>query len=275
MSSILDALKKAERESTTDRGTDTPLPMLPSPSPYRRRRPRRWWVPIGLVAVLAVSGLAVWTLRRPEATRPEASVAVAPPSARTRDSAPPPPVAAVPAPPVTVAGKRPVSPARPPGAETSPRRKGQTADPPEMASPPPPVQPASPQPMAAAVPPKPAVPPAPVPPVQTRQTVAAPQPEPDRVPAVAPTPPPAETVTATVRGETEPPDTEKSFRTDPRIDLQALVWAPDAAARFVVINNRLIKEGGSIDTISVVKINPDDVLLAEGSERWHIAFKVR
>jgi hypothetical protein len=111
-----------------------------------------------------------------------------------------------------------------------------------------------------------------VPPVQTRQAAAAPQPEPEILPSA---PPPAETVAANERGGAEPPDTEKNFRSDPRIDLQALVWAPDAAARFVVINNRLVKEGGSVDNISVVKINPDDVLLAEGSERWHVEFKVR
>ena len=272
MSSILDALKKAERESTTDRGTGTPWPMLPTPSPSRHRRARRWWVPLGLVAVLAVSGLAVWMLRRPEATRPAASVAVAPPSARARDSAPPPPVAAVPAPPVTVAGKRPAPPAKTPGPEVSPRREGQQAGPPTVASTPPTVQPVNPPPPVAAVPPQPAVPTASVPPVQTRQAAAAPQPEPEILPSA---PPPAETVAANERGGAEPPDTEKNFRSDPRIDLQALVWAPDAAARFVVINNRLVKEGGSVDNISVVKINPDDVLLAEGSERWHVEFKVR
>ena len=51
--------------------------------------------------------------------------------------------------------------------------------------------------------------------------------------------------------------------------------APEAAARFVVINNRLIKEGGSVDNIVVVRINPDDVLLSEGSDRWNEEFKVR
>ena len=67
----------------------------------------------------------------------------------------------------------------------------------------------------------------------------------------------------------------KNFRSDPRIELQALVWAPAAADRFVVINNRLIKEGGSIDDIEVIEINRDDVLLGEGTQRWHQAFKIR
>ena len=72
-----------------------------------------------------------------------------------------------------------------------------------------------------------------------------------------------------------PEQRNKNYRSDQRIELQALVWAPEAAARFVVINNRLIKEGGSIDNITVVRINRDDVLLSEGSDRWHEEFKIR
>ena len=75
-----------------------------------------------------------------------------------------------------------------------------------------------------------------------------------------------------------PPPAEpirKTYRSDPRIELQALVWAPDASARFVVINNRLIKEGGSTDGITVVQINRDDVLLSEGADRWYEKFKIR
>lgn len=70
-------------------------------------------------------------------------------------------------------------------------------------------------------------------------------------------------------------DASKVFRTDKRIDLQALVWAPEAADRFVVINNILLKEGGSIDAITVLRINPDDVLLSEGADQWHQEFKIR
>jgi hypothetical protein len=85
-----------------------------------------------------------------------------------------------------------------------------------------------------------------------------------------------ESTAVTGQPTTEPEeDIEKTFRNDPRIDLQALVWAPDAAARFVIINNRLIKEGGSVDNIVVVEINRDDVQLADGSDRWYEEFKIR
>lgn len=70
-------------------------------------------------------------------------------------------------------------------------------------------------------------------------------------------------------------DSQEVFRSDDRIDLQALVWAPDATDRFVVINNCLLKEGGAIDNITVLRINKDDVLLSEGSDQWHQEFKIR
>jgi hypothetical protein len=98
--------------------------------------------------------------------------------------------------------------------------------------------------------------------------------DPVTAPTQDPSPRPAETAMAG-QPVAASPDSGKFFKSDPRIDLQALVWAPDSTARFVVINNRLIKEGGSVDNIVVERINPDDVLLAEGSDRWYEAFKIR
>jgi hypothetical protein len=43
----------------------------------------------------------------------------------------------------------------------------------------------------------------------------------------------------------------------------------------VIINDRLLREGASTDGITIVRINPDDVLVSEGSERWHEPFKIR
>lgn len=104
----------------------------------------------------------------------------------------------------------------------------------------------------------------------------------DRVQPAIPVepPPPPEPTPETAETFAEPPapvdqENQKAFRNDDRIDLQALVWAPEAAERFVVINNRLIKEGGSVDNITVVRINEDDVLLSEGNEQWYQAFNIR
>ena len=121
----------------------------------------------------------------------------------------------------------------------------------------------------------PMVQPLPLPLEKTQPQTAVSKPEPVIAPPVAPIRRPAETAEATGQPMTELPDSGKIFRSDPRIELQALVWAPEAATRFVVINNRLIKEGGSVDNIVVVRINQDDVLLAEGSDQWHEEFKIR
>lgn len=102
-----------------------------------------------------------------------------------------------------------------------------------------------------------------------------PLPQPAPPPTEAPPRRPAQTVQAPEPTEKSLPEMKKVFRSDARIDLQALVWAPVAADRFVVINNALLKEGGSIDNIRVVRINPDDVLLAEGGDQWYQEFKIR
>jgi hypothetical protein len=88
-------------------------------------------------------------------------------------------------------------------------------------------------------------------------------------------PPAASTDTEPYRKEESSPVEKKNIKDDPRIELQALVWAETPEDRFVVINNQLIREGGAIDTIVVEKINPDDVRLVEGSNQWYEAFHIR
>jgi hypothetical protein len=96
--------------------------------------------------------------------------------------------------------------------------------------------------------------------------------EADALPATSAAPAPEPTVK---QPETPVGTPDRNVRSDPRIDLQALVWAPEASDRFVVINNRLVKEGGSVDTFVVVEIDRDEVLIAEGAERWYERFSIR
>ena len=110
-------------------------------------------------------------------------------------------------------------------------------------------------------------------PAQPVRQTAAPHPVPVAVPTEDTAPRPAETAATSQPAAVR--ETDKRIRSDPRIELQALVWAPEPTARFVVINNRLVKEGGAVDNIVVVRINPDDVLLADGSDRWYEVFKIR
>ncbi len=255
MSSILEALKKAEQESAMDRSAGTPWPApLPTQTTYRQRR-RRWWVPLVIGVVLCAGGVVYWQVRQPDL-------------ARHADPTPAPLPLPKPNPPV----KPPVGEAPPSSMPAAEPQQVPPAKALDNASPRQPAQPISPSdadtsdPMAEAAPVQP-----------ERQPLRA------AVPTSDPMPTPAEDSSRRPMGsaevasptETASSNAEKSFKSDPRIDLQALVWAPESTARFVVINNRMIKEGESIDNIVVVRINRDDVLLAEGSDRWYERFKIR
>lgn len=278
MSSILEALKKAEQESNMERSAGTPWSAPPSMQPSYREGRRRWWVPLGIAAGLCVVGVVLWQVRQPRMTRPVDSMSALPsqPLPKPYHGVVPPVVEAS-NPRVPVAEKVQTPPdktlvdASPRQAtDDAPVSSGQTSGGIAVATP---VQPEM-QPLpddaptaASSLQPTPSQQAQPL-----RQTA-----DPTPLPVVSPTDDPASRPAETAAASQPPaaPKTDKRFRSDPRIDLQALVWAPESAARFVVINNRLIKEGGSVDNILVVRINPDDVLLAEGSDRWHEAFKIR
>lgn len=62
---------------------------------------------------------------------------------------------------------------------------------------------------------------------------------------------------------------------DPRIDIQAIAWAPNSQNSFAVINNRIIREGGSVEGIRVLKIDKEKVVFQEGSDKWQQEFRVK
>ena len=256
MSSILDALKKAERESAIDRSAGTPWPAPLSMQSPHRKRSRRWWVPLGFVVGLCVSGVVFWQVRQSDITRPADSMSVLPSRQLPNPNhSVPLPVAEVQKPivplaeqPQTLPGKTLIDASPHQSTGNAPASDVQVSDAMAVAKP--------------------------VQPEKKLLRSAIPDPEPVSAPVENATPLSAETA-LTSQSVAVPLNTEKFFKSDPRIELQALVWAPESAARFVVINNRLIKEGGSLDKIIVVRINPDDVLLAEGSDRWHEVFKIR
>ena len=279
MSSILDALKKAEQESTTERSAETPWSTpLPAQAHYRQRT-RRWWVPLGIVVGLCVSGVFLWKIRQPDITPLVDSMTAAPALLSPKpNQATPPSVAEAPKSNLPVAQQQQVQPSKITiGALPRPatgNKPASTVQPSAPIAAIPPVQPAKKSLRTITPAEAPRVQPSSIPKKAPLQTVV-PTSESALVPAVDPNRRPADSAKTTGKAMEGVADTGKFFRSDPRIDLQALVWAPEAAARFVVINNRLIKEGGSVDNIVVVQINPDDVLLAEGPNRWHEAFKIR
>jgi hypothetical protein len=263
LSSILEALKKAERESTEGRDADLPWPApLPKRSPYPAVR-RRWWLPLGAVGTLLIGIALFWQLHRPDASRPTTEP-VPPPVPEMQENASPLTRKAERPEPLPATTKEATTVVQPPAAEKAPKAPAATADP---------VQPGqqtvqkSPSPMVAKTPP-------------SNPAEDRPQPSPPAFNLTAAPADPSRTAPRNIVQASRPskPPLEKSdkiYRSDPRIELQALVWSPDTTERFVIVNNRLIKEGESVEGITVVRINPDDVLVSEGSNRWHEAFKIR
>jgi hypothetical protein len=251
LSSILEALKKAEQDAVADNGAQTPWPAPASTDTTGRNRQRRWWPALAIVVVAGALAAVFWFTRRPEPALPthagkeqtavvaEQSKPAADPAERTATATRTLPVAAEgTAPPPVRSSQRPGKATHGPSSE-APLSTGQ---------PPPAIHQK-----------------------KSRET-SDPKPEPVKTSPAAADSRPQQT---SIPASTTSAEKTKTFRSDPRIELQALVWAPAAADRFVVINNHLIKEGGSVDNIVVVTINRDDVLLSEGSDRWHQEFKIR
>jgi hypothetical protein len=59
---------------------------------------------------------------------------------------------------------------------------------------------------------------------------------------------------------------------DSRLKLQAIAWFDDVGRRMAVINNRIVREGESVDGFSITQIRPDDVVVSDGTELWRLEF---
>jgi hypothetical protein len=66
-----------------------------------------------------------------------------------------------------------------------------------------------------------------------------------------------------------------NLKDDPRIELQALVWAADAKDSFAVINNRIFREGQTFDGVTVTKIDKDEVSFRDGRNEWREKFRIK
>ena len=62
---------------------------------------------------------------------------------------------------------------------------------------------------------------------------------------------------------------------DPKLKLQALAWFKDASKRMVVINGRIVREGGSIDGYQITQIRQEDVVVNDGRKRWSLEFRLK
>jgi hypothetical protein len=61
---------------------------------------------------------------------------------------------------------------------------------------------------------------------------------------------------------------------DPRLKIQAIAWSAVPGESVAVINNRVVREGNTMDGISVVRIGEDSILFQEKERRWKQIFRV-
>lgn len=240
MSYILDALRKAERERHLGQAPNlSAAPLLDEPRPWRVGP----WLGAGLGLGLGLSGalLAVWL------NRPAPPVAALPAAPMTP---PPPVIAAVPPAPVT----QPVAAPEAPRAAPRPVVK-----PTAPASPPPRWEPAAK--VVAPEPPRPA----PAPARPERREPPARQPVTPGVVTIAPTSepiPPLDTLPASAR------------RGLPTLNLDIHIYSPDPQQRFVVINGRRYREGERLGEGLVLEtVTGDGAILRQGNQRFRLSVR--
>ena len=69
-------------------------------------------------------------------------------------------------------------------------------------------------------------------------------------------------------------------RSYPRLDnatlkLQAIAWSNVAAERIAVINDRIVREGESVEGYSINQIRQEDVVVNDGDRSWQLEFGLR
>jgi hypothetical protein len=62
---------------------------------------------------------------------------------------------------------------------------------------------------------------------------------------------------------------------DSRLELQAIAWSIDAKKRIAVINGRVVREGATINGVSIARIGKDEVVVLEGKELWKLVFTIK
>ena len=74
--------------------------------------------------------------------------------------------------------------------------------------------------------------------------------------------------------------TASTARTYPRLDnaklkLQAIAWSSVAAERIAVINDRIVREGESVEGYSINQIRQEDVVVNDGARSWQLEFGLK
>jgi hypothetical protein len=60
---------------------------------------------------------------------------------------------------------------------------------------------------------------------------------------------------------------------DSQLELQAIAWSSDPERRIAVISGHVVREGGSVEGVSVTQIDMDEVLVQKGGKEWKLAVR--
>jgi len=245
VSSILKALKKLEGESTTEAVAD-PWPRTPGtrrtfPSPLRPARPYKWVAALFLIAgVLTVVGW--FAAGRSPDSDPVASPRGSAPDGSTEGS--------------TSNAKTVV---QKPKSDPSTRSRGIPLAALPSSRPPSAIQPDA-------------------------QRVPEETADPQRLPDVEVSaeagllpPLPLDNIGVTVEPAPHPvaEATDIPEWTDGRLSLQAIAWARLPGKRMAVINDRIVREGGNVEGVAVIRIDRDAIIIGEGEQTWRLVFKLQ
>ena len=63
--------------------------------------------------------------------------------------------------------------------------------------------------------------------------------------------------------------------TDSNYTLQAIAWSKNPKERLAIINGKILREGQSIEDITVSQIRENEVILLKNSGRWKLSFQAR
>ena len=72
----------------------------------------------------------------------------------------------------------------------------------------------------------------------------------------------------------KPPATFKPLN-DSRFKIQALVWSNEPGSRMAVVNDQVVRAGGSVDGAVVKHIGADHIVLKEGKDEWEVKFRIK
>jgi hypothetical protein len=290
VSTILKALKKLEQESRQNTQGLAPTHPIGASHALGKRVRKVWlwdrgkqWLIMATILAVVVSG-AYWAMVSPKkkplpatATTNQMVIASKQKIALTPQLHPVPPAPSPKPRPEAV-----VSPPAPQPSASLPQaakvEAGPPADqPPKTAPvrrpPAPPLAKESRQPGVLPAPPKPET--------ATGESVESPPPAPSEEPSqetMAPLPaetPPQAPPTPYGSSSLPPKYANLDRLEDGRLELQAISWAEDPDQRLAVINNRIVRQGQSIDEFAIVYIGADEVVVRQGASIWKLIFMAR